>query len=51
MNDGRSRYSSNDDSVQIKAEPKAEDRQRRRYFYLDVRTPEEHKAWKISYDK
>ena len=46
------RKDSDNDLLQIKAESlkqkidKGED-----IFILDVRTPEEHKAWKISYDK
>jgi glyoxylase-like metal-dependent hydrolase (beta-lactamase superfamily II)/rhodanese-related sulfurtransferase len=48
----KSKSNANGDSLQIKAESlkqkidKGED-----IFILDVRTPEEHKAWKISYDK
>ena len=48
----KSKDNANGDSLQIKAESlkqkidKGED-----IFILDVRTPEEHKAWKISYDK
>jgi rhodanese-related sulfurtransferase len=48
----KSKDNANADLLQIKAESlkqkidKGED-----IFILDVRTPEEHKAWKISYDK
>jgi hypothetical protein len=48
----KSKDNDNGDSLQIKADSlkqkidKGED-----IFILDVRTPEEHKAWKISYDK
>src|SRR5919199_2888309 len=50
--DKKNKDNDNDDSLQIKAErlkekiDKGED-----IFILDVRTPEEHNAWKISYDK
>jgi glyoxylase-like metal-dependent hydrolase (beta-lactamase superfamily II)/rhodanese-related sulfurtransferase len=52
VEDNKSKKSSSNDNLQIKPEDlKKKIDNGEDIFILDVRTPEEHKSWKVSYDK